>query len=441
MSRHSCLDAKRHARRRHSVRHFFTLAIAVLLLGPASAFAQSIVDPTTAEFDPSPDHDLIVSGSPVVDHYEIGFYLIAAAQPFQINQLGKPSRDVDGKIRVGLGARPAPGILYEARVSAVGPGGAGLSAVSNNFTFSVPCSTTVSPTTQAIAAGGSAASIAVTTASGCAWTATESLSWVAITSGASGTGNGTVSYTVDANTLTTSRTGTLTVNGEAVTITQAGVCGFSVSPTTQAMAAGGGAASVAVTTTSGCAWTATEALGWITIASGASGTGNGTVSYTVAANTLTTSRTGTLTAAGQAVTITQSGACSFAVSPTTQAIAAGGDVASVSVTTASGCAWTATESLSWITITSGGSGTGNGTVSYSVSANTSALSRTGTLIVGGQTITITQAPAAPGVPSGLIISRVEPGSSLEDRRGGIGAAPATSEHHAPVANGWVAAIT
>ena len=192
------------------------------------------------------------------------------------------------------------------------------------------------------------------------------------------------------------------------------------------------------------AWTATESLGWVTIASGASGTGNGTVSYAVTANALTTSRTGTLTAAGQAVTITQSGACSFAVSPTTQAMAAGGDVATVSVTTASGCAWTATASISWITITSGGSGTGNGMVSYSVSANTSTSPRTGTLMVGGQTITITQENpvAAPGVPSNLrIISKAEQGPSLEDQRGRIGAAPATSEHDAPVANGWVAAIT
>jgi antitoxin (DNA-binding transcriptional repressor) of toxin-antitoxin stability system len=168
------------------------------------------------------------------------------------------------------------------------------------------------------------------------------------------------------------------------------------------------------------------------------------VSYTVAANTSTASRTGTLTAAGQAVTITQSGACNFAVSPTTQAMAAGGDVATVSVTTTSGCAWTATESTSWITITSGASGTGNGTVSYSVPANTSTSARTGTLTVAGQTVTITQqnAPPAPGVPPNLrIISRAEQGPSLEDRRGGIGAAPAASEQDATVANGWVAAVT
>ena len=196
---------------------------AVLLLAPVCADAQSVVDPTTAEFDPSADHNATVSGAPVVDRYDIGFYLIAAAQPFQVNQLGKPSPDLDGKIRVGLGSRPAPALLYEARVSAVGPGGAGLSAVSNDFTFSAPlCSYTASPTTQTMAAGGAAGSVAVTTTSGCAWTATEGLTWVTIASGSSGTGTGTVSYTVSANTSTSSRTGTLTAAGQAVTITQEG---------------------------------------------------------------------------------------------------------------------------------------------------------------------------------------------------------------------------
>ena len=160
---------------------------------------------------------------PVVDDYELGFYLVGAAQPLQVNQLGKPSPGaVDGKIRVGLGSRPSPGILYQARVSAVGSAGVGLSAVSNNFTFSGPpqCNFAVSPTAPAIAAGGGAASVAVTTTSGCGWTATEGLSWVTITSGASGTGSGTVHYTVSANTSTSPRTGTVTVAGQTIRITQ-----------------------------------------------------------------------------------------------------------------------------------------------------------------------------------------------------------------------------
>ena len=47
----------------------------------------------------------------------------------------------------------------------------------------------------------------------------------------------------------------------------------------------------------------------------------------------------------------------------------------------------------WITVTSGSSGTGNGTVSYTVAANTSTTSRTGTLTIAGLTATVTQAGA------------------------------------------------
>jgi len=60
----------------------------------------------------------------------------------------------------------------------------------------------------------------VTTTSACAWTASESLAWVSLST-SSGTGNGTVVMTVAANTSTT-RTGTVTVAGQAFTITQAG---------------------------------------------------------------------------------------------------------------------------------------------------------------------------------------------------------------------------
>ena len=51
----------------------------------------------------------------------------------------------------------------------------------------------------------------------------------------------------------------------------------------------------------------------------------------------------------------------------------------------------ASNNTSWITITSGSSGTGNGTVTYNVTANTSTTSRPGTLTIAGQTLNVTQA--------------------------------------------------
>jgi hypothetical protein len=58
---------------------------------------------------------------------------------------------------------------------------------------------------------------------GCAWTAqSNSPSFITITSGASGAGDGPVDFSVAANTSTDQRTGTLTIAGRTFTITQNG---------------------------------------------------------------------------------------------------------------------------------------------------------------------------------------------------------------------------
>jgi hypothetical protein len=82
--------------------------------------------------------------------------------------------------------------------------------------------------------------------------------------------------------------------------------------------------------------------------------------------------------------------CSYALSPTNQSFNASANVGGFSVTTQSGCAWTATSNAPWISITSGANGSGNGTVGYSISANNTGAQRAGTISVGGQTFNITQ---------------------------------------------------
>src|SRR5439155_12138360 len=113
---------------------------------------------------------------------------------------------------------------------------------------------------------------------------------------------------------------------------------------------------------------------WITITAGASGSGNGTVNYSVALNGTTSSRTATLTIAGKSFTVTQAAAvpsCTYALSPTSNpSVGSAGGSYNVSVTTATGCSWTAASGATWITITAGASGSGNGTVTYSCAANT-----------------------------------------------------------------------
>jgi hypothetical protein len=391
------------------------LVLALTVLGvPSPLFAQLVVDPTTAVFEASSSHSATdANGNPIVTRYDLEFFHLGAAQPFQVQPFGKPA-PVDGTITVSLAsilvAFPTPGIVYESAVAAVGPGGAARSARSNTFQFSTPaCTYGVSPSSATLTSAAGSSTTAVTAASGCAWTATSSAAWLTITGGASGSGNGTVTFSATANTATSQRSGTLTVAGQAVTVTQNGAaCTFGVSPTSRSFTAAGGASTTAVTAGTGCAWTATSAVAWLTITGGATGSGNGTVTFSASTNASASQRSGSLTVAGQTVSVTQSGSsCTFGLSPTTRSFtAAGGSSTTLVIVTGGGssCAWTASSNATWLTITAGASGTGNATVTFSAASNPTAASRTGTLTVAGRTLTVTQSagtPTAPSTPTNL----------------------------------------
>ncbi len=266
------------------------------------------------------------------------------------------------------------------------------------------CIVTANPLDFSIAAtGATGQGLTVTTGSTCPWTATSNASWITITSGASGTGTGFVIFTVAANTGA-SRQGTLTVAGHAVTVSQAANCTVTASQLDFSIAGTGATAQgLTVTTGSTCPWTATSNASWITITTGTSGTGVGFVVFNVAANT-GAARLGTLNVAEHVATVTQAANCTVTPSPLDNAIAAAGATGRVvTVTAGSGCGWTATSNASWITITSGASGSGGGSVTFNVAANTGA-SREGTLTVAGQAVTVTQAGNCTVTPSPLDFS-------------------------------------
>jgi hypothetical protein len=264
--------------------------------------------------------------------------------------------------------------------------------------IAVSCTFSISPLSQNFVAAGGGGTVNVSTQNNCRWTARSNNDWIIVTSDSNGNGSGSVNFRVAANTGA-ARTGTLSVEDRPFTVTQAAFspsCNYTISPPSLNVAVGGGSGSVNVTTASTCAWTAVSNAAWITVTGGAGGTGNGSVAYTVAANT-GAARNGTVTIAGQAFTVNQAVApapapsCSYSISPGSQQIDATGGVATVNVTTASGCAWTTTSNAGWIVVTAGASGSGNGTVTAVASSNTGGQ-RTGTLTIGGQTATIQQRP-------------------------------------------------
>ena len=105
------------------------------------------------------------------------------------------------------------------------------------------------------------------------------------------------------------------------------------------------------------------------------------------------------------------GGCSFSINPTSASFAAAGGSASVSVTTAAGCNWTAASNNSFITITSGASGSGSGTVNYAVAANTGSLSRSGSMTIAGLTFSVTQAGAGGACTNTIVNPGFETGTT------------------------------
>jgi hypothetical protein len=129
------------------------------------------------------------------------------------------------------------------------------------------------------------------------WTATESLSWVTITTGSSGSGNGTITYSITENTAA-ARTGAITVSGGGITRSftvdqeAAWYPTISLSPSNRThSAASASGETILVTANVGTCYV-THTPSWITITSGDSVNDGGTVTYHIDANTSTSSRTG-----------------------------------------------------------------------------------------------------------------------------------------------------
>ena len=267
------------------------------------------------------------------------------------------------------------------------------------------CAFTLSPAQGAAGADGARLQVTVTTAAGCAWQAVSQVPWITVSAGASGAGPGTVALDVSAS-GGDARTGDVLIAGIRFSVRQSAeppapptpTCQFSLSASSAAIGSAGGSGSVEVRAAGGCEWTAQSSASWLDVTSGSTGVGPGEVRFTASQNTSSALRTATLTIAGVVFSVTQAGTapadpCTYSLSSTTESVAAAGGNGAITVTAPGGCAWTATSSASWLTVTSGESGSGNGTVQYSAAANTATSSRTASLAIATKTVTVNQAAA------------------------------------------------
>jgi hypothetical protein len=286
------------------------------------------------------------------------------------------------------------------------------------------CVYTLVPNNLTMPAAGGPGTININTLAGCSWNAVSDVAWVTITGAASGTGNGAIRFSAASNGGVL-RVGTVTIAGEVATINQSAPvtpapgptpspnpnpnpnpnpspspsptpapCTYSITPTNYAAGVGGGPGpTVNVTAGSACQWTAASNDSWITLTGGAIGTGNGTVGFSVASNPYNV-RMGSLTIAGQTLSVQQATSCVFTLDRSSISFPTSpgnGVTRPVNVTTTGPlCNWTATTPDSWITIVTGGSYSGDAQLRVSASANNTGAPRTGTLIIAGQTVTVSQ---------------------------------------------------
>jgi hypothetical protein len=284
------------------------------------------------------------------------------------------------------------------------------------------CTVTVGAiTASAFSATGGTGSVPVTAPTGCAWTATSSATFIAISSGATGNGNGSVAFTVASNTGA-ARSGTLTV---------AGATNFTITQSAAPAPAPPGTLSAPVPASPVRGETVNVPRP-VLVVNNALASGNvGTVSYRFEVSDLSTfpnDPVRTFTADGIAQGAGTTGwtvnhdlgpdvqwywharatdgistsaysptetfrtptTCTYAISPTSADINSTSADLTITVTTKSGCAWTATTTSPFITIVSGASGSGSGSVLVTISDNVGPQ-RTDTVTIAGLTFTVTQA--------------------------------------------------
>jgi hypothetical protein len=281
-----------------------------------------------------------------------------------------------------------------------------------------PCAFTLAVSTNTVPKDGGAGGATVAPApstSDCSWTASSDQAWLSLSGATAGSAQGTFNFQAAANSTPSARQATITLtytsgSGDGTdteTINQAGAdATLSVEPPSRAV---GDTAQIGLTAavTSNTSWSAASDQSWLTITGGATGSNNGSIIYTVQANG-GGSRTATVTVTGGGRTAThavsQSGiALSFTdPSQTFNGVAHANEKATVMANVA----WTAavTSGDSFLSITEGASGTNDGTITFALTANPTASSRTGEITLTGGGLTAKLPIIQNGVMASFVVT-------------------------------------
>lgn len=121
------------------------LVLVFVLCSAPLVAQQTVINPKTAEFTPSPDHGgTRLDGTPIVVSYELNAVAPSPAGAMALTaNIGKPAPNAAGLIIVTLAtlsqwATLTPNTLYSMTVTAKGPDGNAVSTASNFFGNAAP---------------------------------------------------------------------------------------------------------------------------------------------------------------------------------------------------------------------------------------------------------------------------------------------------------------
>jgi trimeric autotransporter adhesin len=249
--------------------------------------------------------------------------------------------------------------------------------------------TTVPVRTQNVGGDAGTVSFTVNAAPGCRFEAANLPDWLSV-DGANpqqmpSGGSFAMTFKTTTNLSGTSRTASFLLGNETVTVTQVASASCPsapvVSPTTTTVSGSGGTGSLSVFAAASCPWNVASMPSFVTATGATSGSGNGSIAYSVAANPDTTasrSGSGQVTSMGYATTFTfTQDARKLCPTPpvislSNASFAAAGGSTTGTITAAATCKWALAVPVTWVSVTSGSSGTGNGSFSLNIAPNTGA---------------------------------------------------------------------
>ena len=110
--------------------------------------------------------------------------------------------------------------------------------------------------------------------------------------------------------------------------------------------------------------------------------------------------------------------CQVSVSNAPSSFAASGGQGSVTIATSRDCTWSIKSDANWVSIGGEAGGQGEASIPYTVAPNPVPSSRTGAIVVGSQSVAVSQAAAA------CVFSLSRPGEGVA-----AGGGPLTRRHH------------